>query len=173
VLISYYQKRHPNYLNSATLPLKGKKIKKKSKRSAPVLPEENSVDYLKNMQNIQNMMGMISDGYDAFIPLLKYVDWSDEKTSLRIMQYTVVSLGIASLTVWVVPWRYVFVVAGLGVFIANTRLCRALAKEISPYVVQKVDELSKQWSEFLATEDDTENATDEITVSVYENQRWW
>src|SRR5947209_13808546 len=89
------------------------------------------------MQNIQNLMGMISDGYDAFVPLLGHVDWSNEYETLKITQFVIIILSILSLTVWLVPWRYIFAVVGLSILIANTQLVKALIKEISPVLMQR------------------------------------
>ncbi|RIA96960.1 integral peroxisomal membrane peroxin-domain-containing protein [Glomus cerebriforme] len=138
ILISYHQKRFPGeqYMNENGK-YGGKKRFKRSNRVDPYLPPENSVDYLKNMQNIQNLMGMISDGYDSFIPLLKHVDWSNEYETLKITQIVIVTLSFLSLTVWLVPWRYILVVLGLNVFIANTQFVKALIKEISPVLMQR------------------------------------
>ncbi|CAH1762881.1 9961_t:CDS:2 [Entrophospora sp. SA101] len=74
---------------------------------------ENSVDYLKNMQNIQNLMGMISDGYDSVLPLIKYIDWSDEALTLRITRVVIIGLMVLSLVAWVIPWSYVFIIVKL------------------------------------------------------------
>ncbi|GBB96689.1 hypothetical protein RclHR1_02810007 [Rhizophagus clarus] len=139
ILISYYQKRFPDeqYMNINGRNGEKKRFKRSNRVDGPYLPPENSVDYLKNMQNIQNLMGMISDGYDSFIPLLKHVDWSNEYETLKITQFVIVSLLILSLTVWLVPWRYILVVVGLSVFIANTQFVKALVKEISPVLMQR------------------------------------
>ncbi|PKC14405.1 hypothetical protein RhiirA5_284342, partial [Rhizophagus irregularis] len=139
VLFSYYQKRFPDeqYMNINGRNGGKKRFKRSNRVDDPYLPPENSVDYLKNMQNIQNLMGMISDGYDSFIPLLKHVDWSNEYETLKITQIIIVTLSILSLTVWLVPWRYILVVAGLNVFIANTQFVKALIKEISPVLIQR------------------------------------
>ncbi|CAG8581130.1 22646_t:CDS:2 [Gigaspora rosea] len=114
---------------------------------------ENSVDYLKNMQNIQNLMGMISDGYDVAVDLLKHVDWSNERETLLIMQIVMVVLTVTSLTVWIIPWKYVFIAGGLGIFIANTQFVKAVTKEMSPFILEKFNSFTKQFEDYLNSED--------------------
>ncbi|CAG8532285.1 3091_t:CDS:2 [Ambispora gerdemannii] len=174
VLISSYTKRFPDGPINQIRNRKKSNKNKKSKQSVPMLPAENSVDYLKNMQNIQNVMGTVSDGYDAVIPLFKHLDWSNEQESLRITQIVVLMLALLTATVWFVPWRKVFIVVGLSVFILNNKFVKALIKESSPLIMERGKIFMDQWKEFFMSEDDEEESEqDEIIVSVYENQRWW
>nr|CAG8608995.1 11771_t:CDS:2 [Entrophospora candida] len=71
------------------------------------------------MQNIQNLMGMISDGYDSVLPLIKYIDWSDEALTLRITSVVIIGLMVLSLVAWVIPWSYVFIIGGVNDEIGN------------------------------------------------------
>ncbi|RIB16931.1 Peroxin/Dysferlin domain-containing protein, partial [Gigaspora rosea] len=113
-----------NFPNDTQIKKKSRIQFKRFTRFNDYLPAENSVDYLKNMQNIQNLMGMISDGYDVAVDLLKHVDWSNERETLLIMQIVMVVLTVTSLTVWIIPWKYVFIAGGLGIFIANTQFVK-------------------------------------------------
>ncbi|CAI2169167.1 11485_t:CDS:2 [Funneliformis geosporum] len=159
ILISYFQKRYPDGPNMNENGKDGrKKGFRNTKHTDPYLPPENSVDYLKNMQNIQNLMGMISDGYDTVVPLLKHVDWSNGYETLKITQIVVVVLSFLSLTVWIVPWRYIFIVVGLSVFIANTQFMKALIREISPILMQREKVLAERWNKFLPS---SENEVDQ------------
>ncbi|CAG8443409.1 4109_t:CDS:2 [Diversispora eburnea] len=88
------------------------------------------LDYLKNIQNIQNLMGLICEAYDSIVPLLKHIDWSNEYESFIITQVIVILIIILGLTVWIIPWSYIFIVIGLLVFIANTQFMKALTKEM-------------------------------------------
>ncbi|CAG8717197.1 11958_t:CDS:2 [Funneliformis caledonium] len=161
ILISYFQKRYPDGPNMDEI---GKDCGKKgfcnSKHTDPYLPPENSVDYLKNMQNIQNLMGMISDGYDAFVPLLKHVDWSNGYETLKITQFVIVVLTFLSLSVWIVPWRYIFIVVGLSTFIANTQFVKALIRELSPILIQREKVLAERWTKFLNSSENEVNQED-------------
>ncbi|KAG9303685.1 hypothetical protein G9A89_018582 [Geosiphon pyriformis] len=171
LLISFYHKRFPK---GPAQKLHGKHWKKHRKRqSDPFLPAENSVDYLKNMQNIQNMMGMISDAYDALIPVLKHLDWSNEEECLRITQIAVLTLALLTGTVWFIPWRKVFIVFGLSIFVANNKFVKVLLKETSPLLFQRIKIMLALWSKSLTLEEEDELEQDEITISVFENQRWW
>ncbi|CAG8473290.1 21215_t:CDS:2 [Dentiscutata erythropus] len=133
------------------------------------LPAENSVDYLKNMQNIQNLMGLISDGYDVAIDLLKHFDWSNESEALLITQVVIVILAFTSLIVWIVPWKYVFITGGLGVFIANTQFMKALIKEMSPFIMQNAKTFTKQWENYFNSDDSENSGNDGETDSSIEN----
>ncbi|CAG8485975.1 12974_t:CDS:2 [Funneliformis mosseae] len=141
-----------------------------SKHTDPYLPPENSVDYLKNMQNIQNLMGMISDGYDAFVPLLKHVDWSNGYETLKITQFVIVVLTFLSLSVWIVPWRYIFIVVGLSTFIANTQFVKALIRELSPILIQREKVLAERWTKFLNSSENEVNQEDSNGVGFKKEQ---
>ncbi|CAJ0839422.1 3982_t:CDS:2 [Entrophospora sp. SA101] len=118
--IYFYQKKFPQGpppLQNKSIKSKKSKTKKFKKLKYPNLispAAENSVDYLKNMQNIQNLMGMISDGYDSVLPLIKYIDWSDEALTLRITRVVIIGLMVLSLVAWVIPWSYVFIIGGVN-----------------------------------------------------------
>ncbi|CAG8638266.1 13217_t:CDS:2 [Racocetra fulgida] len=130
---------------------------KRFKQLNNYLPAENSVDYMKNMQNIQNLMGLISDGYDVVVDLLKHIDWSNEYETLMITQVVIVVLIVASLTVWIVPWKYVFIFCGLGTFIVNAQFVKALTKEVGPVILQHFKLLVEKWEDYFHIDEKTEN----------------
>ncbi|CAG8527996.1 15660_t:CDS:2 [Acaulospora colombiana] len=172
ILIYYYEKRYPNGLPTMKNGKHGRMRFRKSKHYDPYLPPENSVDYLKNMQNIQNLMGLISEGYDAVVPLLKHVDWSNEYETLIITQAVTVLTVVLCLTVWIVPWSYIFIAVGLCVFIANTQFMKALMKEMSPFLLQHgklIVERCKQYFNTLDDEQDDDNGRREAEVSIEHN----
>ncbi|CAG8527716.1 33514_t:CDS:2 [Gigaspora margarita] len=142
-----------NFPNDTQIKKKSRIQFKRFTRLNDYLPAENSVDYLKNMQNIQNLMGMISDGYDVAVDLLKHIDWSNERETLLIMQIVIVVLTVTSLTVWIVPWKYVFIAGGLGIFIVNTQFVKAVTKEMSPFILGKFNIFTKQFEDYLNSED--------------------
>ncbi|KAF0396655.1 integral peroxisomal membrane peroxin [Gigaspora margarita] len=142
-----------NFPNDTQIKKKSRIQFKRFTRLNDYLPAENSVDYLKNMQNIQNLMGMISDGYDVAVDLLKHIDWSNERETLLIMQIVIVILTVTSLTVWIVPWKYVFIAGGLGIFIVNTQFVKAVTKEMSPFILGKFNIFTKQFEDYLNSED--------------------
>ncbi|CAG8637715.1 2395_t:CDS:1, partial [Scutellospora calospora] len=84
-------------------------------------------------------------GYDVVVDLLKHVDWSNECETLRITQVVIVALAVTSLTVWIVPWKYVFIVCGLGMFIVNTQFVKALTKEMSPFIIANYRSSIEKW----------------------------
>ncbi|CAG8573372.1 9384_t:CDS:2 [Cetraspora pellucida] len=149
-----------NFPNESQTKKKARIKFKRFERLNDYLPAENSVDYLKNMQNIQNLMGLISDGYDVAVDLLKHVDWSNECETLMIMQVVMVVLVVTSLTVWIVPWKYVFIFCGLGMFIVNTQFVKALTKEMSPIIIQHFKTFVEKWEDYFSSEDceKTENS---------------
>ncbi|CAG8484154.1 1231_t:CDS:2 [Acaulospora morrowiae] len=169
VLIYYYEKKYPNGLQTMKRGQHGRRRFHKSKHHDPYLPPENSVDYLKNMQNIQNLMGLISEGYDAVVPLLKHVDWSNEYETLVITQGVIVLMTILCLTVWIIPWSYIFIVAGLGIFIANTQFMKALMKETSPFLMQHGKLMIERCKNYLSTLDgEWDESNDEASIE----QNW-
>ncbi|KAG0078296.1 hypothetical protein BGZ90_005529 [Linnemannia elongata] len=88
-----------------------------------------NVKYLSNLQHIQNMMGDVSDAHDAILPLFKHLDWSDEAEAIMIVQGTMAAFVGMSLIMWLIPWRWVFMVGGASGMLANSPWGKIVVKE--------------------------------------------
>lgn len=136
-------------------------------------PDESSPEYMRNMQNLQNMMGEISDIYDTIAGYAHYFDWSSEADTIRVLQLVLLSTVGVSLVAWFVPLNIIFLVAGVSVFLVNTRFAKHLIKQLLPLTVeygQTKMEMAAQWYAQLEKQVDEQGRIREI--SLFENQRW-
>lgn len=95
-----------------------------------------------SQQNIQIMMGNIAKLTDLGRSLVPFLTWRDERTSLVLLQVTVVSGVVLTFVSPYVPWRYVFLVGGESVLLAGHPVVQKLAMDAAPLVLSK----SKRWS---------------------------
>lgn len=91
-----------------------------------------AVQYLSNLQHIQNMMGDISEAHDVLKPMFAHLDWSDEAEAVMIVQATMAAFVGMSVVMWVVPWRWVFMVGGASGMLANSPWGKVVIKELVP-----------------------------------------
>ncbi|KAG2211443.1 hypothetical protein INT45_006068, partial [Circinella minor] len=157
LIISAYSKRH-----------------EQQQRGKGGAVRENSPEYLRNMQNLQNMMGEVSDGYDAVINNLHFIDWSSEATTWFILQLVILSsLGLIIILSFV-PLHLLALQGGISVFLSNTRFAKYCMREFSPYLMNyakaRLNVASQWYSEFEKQVDEQERVRE---VSLFENQRWW
>ncbi|KAI8391591.1 integral peroxisomal membrane peroxin-domain-containing protein [Radiomyces spectabilis] len=136
--------------------------------------DESSPEYLRNMQNLQNMMGEMSDVYDLVMVNMQYVNWSDEEQTMRLLQLVLVSLVGLSLVGWLIPLNWICLVAGVAVFLINTRFAKYAMKELLPPLIEfgqcQMNNTLAQYNEYekrVTSEQQIQQ------VSLYENQRWW
>ncbi|KAI7875153.1 hypothetical protein K492DRAFT_136830 [Lichtheimia hyalospora FSU 10163] len=150
---------------------------------------EGSPEYLRNMQNLQNMMGEISHLYDTASAYQHYIDWSDEKLTLSILQATLASAVALGVIVWWIPLRLCALVGGCSLFLANTRFAKYCWRELGPdamiYAQEMFHGASNSYTERQqhqqplkhvqqSQEQGTgQNNDEQVQVSLYENQRWW
>ncbi|KAI8336193.1 integral peroxisomal membrane peroxin-domain-containing protein [Chlamydoabsidia padenii] len=135
--------------------------------------DETSPEYGRNLQNMQNMMGETSDVYDLVQSHGHYFDWSDEDTSLKILQGVLLSMVGLSAAIYFIPFHLICLVGGVSMFMVNTRFCKYLVKELNPMLVQ----LNQQLMPWVRQQDEMmENYTQPhdhiLEISIYENQRW-
>ncbi|KAF8988710.1 hypothetical protein BGZ52_003314 [Haplosporangium bisporale] len=91
-----------------------------------------AVQYLSNLQHIQNMMGDISEAHDVLKPMFAHLDWSDEAEAVMIVQATMAAFVGMSVVMWIVPWRWVFMVGGASGMLANSPWGKVVIKELVP-----------------------------------------
>ncbi|KAI8885244.1 hypothetical protein K501DRAFT_246386 [Backusella circina FSU 941] len=136
--------------------------------------DESSPEYIRNMQNLQNIMGELSDIHDIFFSQLHHLDWSNETVTLRIFQTALVSLFGMAMIVWFIPLNIVCMVAGIILFLLNTRFAKYLVKEMLPQATELGQQQLKSAADWYHQ---VENRLDEQLnlkyMSLYENQRWW
>ena len=85
-------------------------------------------------RNIQIMMGRISDLSDFGRSLVPYLTWRDERTSLVLLQLSVISGVVIFLVAPLVPWRLVFIIVGEAALLAGHPLTISLISETAPYL---------------------------------------
>ncbi|GAA5864280.1 hypothetical protein JCM8547_001316 [Rhodosporidiobolus lusitaniae] len=95
-------------------------------------PGEGTVDYLANLQNIQIMMGRVADLTDLLRSLAPSLTWRDERLTRTLLHLSVVSSVLLALFAPVIPWKFVFFLAGEAAFVAGHPLSRTLLKESLP-----------------------------------------
>ena len=140
----------------------------------PTAFDESSPEYLRNMQNLQNMMGELSDVYDLIASQQYWVDWSDEQRTSSVFQLAVLSCIPTFLLVWFVPFQYLCLMAGIGLFMLNARFMKFLIKECMPYLTELGQEgYQKLTSYFAQVEHHLDQQEAQKEISLYENQRWW
>ncbi|CAO3662788.1 unnamed protein product [Rhizopus stolonifer] len=136
--------------------------------------DESSPEYLRNMQNLQNMMGEMSDLYDLVASNAHHVDWSSEGKTMRLFQATLISLLALLFTLWLIPLNMLILVAGVNIFLLNTRFTKYVLKELMPQLIhvgQSQLDGVLQW--YLQLEKKLNDQTNIQELSLYENQRWW
>ncbi|KAI8816315.1 integral peroxisomal membrane peroxin-domain-containing protein [Fimicolochytrium jonesii] len=130
------------------------------------------VQYLKNLQFIQNSMGIYCDAYDDIKKNGALLDWSDADLTAHLLKMVLVSMFGVTIFVRFVPFNYVLLVAGVGVFLYNTAVFRAAAMTLPPVILKKlkfqVDTFKEAVKEARKTGDGSI-----VVVSLFENQRWW
>ncbi|CAO3589485.1 unnamed protein product [Absidia cylindrospora] len=135
--------------------------------------DDSSPEYGRNLQNMQNMMGETSDLYDLVQAHGHYFDWSDEETSLKLLQGVLLSMVGLSVAIYFIPFHLICLAGGVGMFTINTRFCKYLVKELLPMVSQLGDQLMpwvlQQNRNMETLIRDQEQLRD---ISLYENQRW-
>lgn len=91
-------------------------------QAPPIEPRpvmENDIKYLMHMRDIQNMMRLIIDGYDHISPVVKYLNWSDVRRTLRIFQACIVLLLVTYFIAPLIPWRLVLFLGGELALVAH------------------------------------------------------
>ncbi|CAG8766423.1 17829_t:CDS:1, partial [Racocetra persica] len=89
--------------------------------------------------------------------------------TLMITQVAIAVLVVASLTVWIVPWKYVFIFCGLGMFIVNTQFMKVLTKEMGPVILQHFKMLVEKWEDYFHVDENGNSGYEGETDSSTEN----
>lgn len=99
------------------------------------------------------MMGRISDLSDFGRSLVPYLTWRDERTSLVLLQLSVISGVLTFLVAPFVPWRFVFIIVGEAALLAGHPLAISLASEAAPFLAASSKQFSVRAARLL--EDDS------------------
>ncbi|KAI8824067.1 integral peroxisomal membrane peroxin-domain-containing protein [Fimicolochytrium jonesii] len=144
----------------------------KTKKTVTGKKPSANVQYLKNMQFIQNSMGMYCDAYEDVKKNSTVLDWSDEEETIRILKVAVGSMFGVIFVVRIIPFNYIMLLGGVGMFLQNTAIFRAASTTVPPVLMKKlqhqVDTVREAIREARKGADDGV-----VVVSLYENQRWW
>lgn len=135
--------------------------------------DESSPEYGRNLQNMQNMMGETSDLYDLVQSTGHYFDWSDEETSLWLLQGVLLSMVAVSAAVYFIPFHLICLGGGVAMFMSNTRFAKYLVKELAPMLAQLNQKIVPWVIQQNAIVKAVIQHQDHIQeISMYENQRW-
>ena len=130
-----------------------------------------NADYVANLAQIQNTMGMVSDAYDAGYNVYKMLDWSDPDTTFNMIQILSASMVGTWLVLYLVPWNYLLLFGGVGIFIANTAVFKAASLTLTPVLMTQVQKSVEKARAALKKARDNGDAV--TPVIIFENQRWW
>lgn len=115
------------------------------------------------------MMGMISDGSDFLRSFAPYLTWRDHRTSLVLLQATVLS-GAFSLAIFpLIPFKLLFLVGGESLLLAGHPIAQSFARESTPLMQRKLLALSV-WGRRLLEEDAM--GEDELEGEIREVERY-
>lgn len=90
--------------------------------------------FLPPQHGIQIMMGRLSDLSDFGRSFVPYLTWRDERTSLVLLQLSVLSGVFTFLVAPFIPWRFVFIALGEAVLLAGHPIAKTLAGEAAPFL---------------------------------------
>ncbi|KAI8928366.1 integral peroxisomal membrane peroxin-domain-containing protein [Entophlyctis helioformis] len=133
-----------------------------------------NAQYLAHLQHIQNTMTNMSDLYDAGFALAQYLDWSDPDRTLNALYAIVAAMVGYVVFTYLVPLNIILLWAGLFFFVANTAVAKAASTTLRPVLLDNlqrgVDSVLGTMHAVSLTASTRETV---LTVSVFENQRWW
>ncbi|ORY07830.1 Pex24p-domain-containing protein [Basidiobolus meristosporus CBS 931.73] len=135
-------------------------------------PAVEDKSYSRNMQFIQNSMGMYCEAYDSVVSFYQQINWSDEKETSYILRLTFASTVITLILLYLFPWNYLILAAGLLAFLANSSLFRAIVTIITPMVLTRFHTTFALASKVLKY-GRFDPGEDILDVVLFENQRWW
>lgn len=122
------------------------------------------------MQSIQNTMGLVSDVYDAIYNVYRMIDWSNPELTRDVMYKIAASMVGSVILFSVLPVNIIFLFAGVGAFIANTALFKAMSLHLAPVLVEKLQKRMNHVTKLIR--DARKNGKDPIIdVVLFENQR--
>lgn len=100
------------------------------------------------------------------------IDWSDAEITKDVVTKCIGSMFATLITLSLIPLNYIALVAGLGVFLANTALFKAASVTIAPVLVQNLQKRVEEVAKLVS--DARKSGKDAVVEAVvFENQRWW
>lgn len=136
--------------------------------------DDTSPEYLNNLKNIQNMMGEFSDAYDMVMANASHFDWSSETETMYLLQAILISMFILAVSIWIVPWRLVFMLGGLSVFLLNTKFVQLVLRDMGPDFAKHSERAFKAIGVWYRSLEETAGEHGlNMESSLFENQRWW
>ncbi|GAA99419.1 hypothetical protein E5Q_06116 [Mixia osmundae IAM 14324] len=172
ILLVTHQKRYPPQPIAASLNERPTKVSDKPMNDGP--PSQGSIDYLQNLQNIQGMMGRISDLTDAGRQAVPYLDWSNERLTMVILQVAILSgIGMASI-MYYVPWKYVALVGGIAALALSHPLSISLLGRSAPLMQTRSKHILAKLQQIMeddALNDEHLEALDIRDIELFENER--
>nr|KAJ3421811.1 SET-binding factor 2 [Polyrhizophydium stewartii] len=132
-----------------------------------------NAQYMSNLQNIQNTMINISNAYDAGYAAYMAINWSDPERTKKILYMVLASMVGSMLLFYFVPLNIVMLWAGVGLFVANTAVVRAASITLKPVIVDEMKRRVDNLKETIMAARNAKGKETIVTVTVFENQRWW
>lgn len=115
-------------------------------------------------------MGLVSDVYDAIYNVYRMIDWSNPELTRDVMYKIAASMVGSVILFSVLPVNIIFLFAGVGAFIANTALFKAMSLHLAPVLVEKLQKRMNHVTKLIR--DARKNGKDPIIdVVLFENQR--
>ncbi|KAJ3370008.1 hypothetical protein GGF31_004859 [Allomyces arbusculus] len=170
--------------------------------NADPAPSLSTADFKDNMKFVQNIMAQYSDVYDTIVLFSRqYLSWDQPETTGTLFKIVATSIVPSFVLFYYVPLQHLALLAGWGVFVAQTPFVLAVRETVLPVVSETLSEnwafakgVVKQWPEVMKIKPKAvsrkTNATDAASVTgststpsipeeglyavaIYENQRWW
>ncbi|KAJ3414824.1 hypothetical protein HDV05_005981 [Chytridiales sp. JEL 0842] len=163
-----------NYYNKTK-----QEVTKKRSGGAYTTISTTSAQYLRNMQFIQNQMGMFATVHDEISANLRLIDWSSEEDTMQVLRVVVGSAVGVVVTLHLIPFNYIMLLAGLAAFSSNTALFRAASTTLPPVIMRNLQDKVTQLkdgiliSSLSSGANSSKTSVNISTVQLYENQRWW
>lgn len=118
-------------------------------------------------------MGHVADIADLGRSLVPYLAWSDEATSLVLLQLTFVSSLFLIFVSPYIPWRYVSLVSGEALLFSGHPISQSFARQATPYLSSLSQRLSIKMKRLMKDDALSDEDLDReiITVEKVEIQR--
>jgi hypothetical protein len=137
LMVKFYHQRADQIMNNKPVP-------QPHKIGSPPKLSPSASELKVAFQSIQNTMGQVSDIYDAGYNFYRMIDWSNSELTQDVLIKTLISILVTLIVVSFIPINYIFLVGGVGAFIANTPIVKAISITIAPIALNYLKRLLEQ-----------------------------
>ncbi|KAJ3282628.1 peroxisome- protein [Blyttiomyces sp. JEL0837] len=120
-------------------------------------------------------MGMYCDIYTDANNSIRLLDWSSESDTMMVLQVLAGSALGVIIVLSIIPFNVIMLFVGLGAFLGNTALFRAVSTTLPPVLLKSIQEHVGNIKEgILSVGKGGSGDSGSVTkIALYENQRWW